>query len=89
MQSRLSSLYEALINIAIGFSINFTANLWLIPQFATDGQGGPAHLSLLANWWLGCAFTVISLTRQYVIRRWFNGSAARAAARLAQLSSKQ
>lgn len=82
-QSRLSSFYEALFNIFIGFSINFVANIWLIPMFAVGSDGQPASLSMAANWWMGCAYTVISLIRQYVIRRWFNERLRLAAMRLA------
>lgn len=82
-QSRLGSLYEACINIVIGFTINFLANIWLIPAFASDGAGGHAHLSLAANWWMGCVYTIISLVRSYTIRRWFNGKVHAAAQRLA------
>ena len=83
MQSRLSSLYEALINIVIGFSINFVANLWLIPMFVTGQDGKPVHIDLVSNWWMGCAFTVISLARSYVIRRWFNSRLQKLAQRMA------
>jgi len=76
-QSKLESLYEALFNIAIGFTINFLANLVLIPLFLH------AAVPLAANWWMGCAYTVISLVRSYVIRRWFNAKLHAAAARLA------
>ena len=64
-QTRLGSFYEACVNVVIGFSINFLANLWLIPIFL--------HVSvpLLANWWMGLAYTAISLIRSYAIRRWF------------------
>lgn len=82
-QTRLGSFYEACINIVIGFSINFIANIWLIPAFATDAGGHAAHLSLTANWWMGCAYTGISLVRQFVIRRWFNAKLHAAAQRLA------
>lgn len=70
-QSKRHSFYEALVNIVIGFSINFTANIFLIPIFVDDGHGNAAHLSFLANWWMGCAYTVISLIRSYAIRRFF------------------
>jgi len=82
-QSKLGSLYEAAFNIAIGFSINWSANVFLIPLFADDGHGGHAHLSMSANWWMGCVYTVISLIRQFVIRRWFNAKLHAAALRLA------
>lgn len=64
-QTRLGSLYEALINIAIGFSINFAANLLIFPLFGF-------HISAGSNFLMGCIYTAISLVRSYVIRRWFN-----------------
>lgn len=82
-QTKLGSLYEAVFNILIGFAINFFANIWLIPLFAAGGDGGPAHLSLAANWWMGCAYTVISLIRSFIIRRWFNARLHAAAQHLA------
>ena len=65
-QTRLGSLAEAWANIAVGFGINFTANLIVLPWFgfkvtATDALG------------IGVAFTAISLARSYILRRWFNG----------------
>ena len=60
-QPKLSSFYEACINIIIGFALNFALNLWLIPAFVTDATGRPAHISLVDNWWMGCAYTVFSL----------------------------
>ncbi len=71
-QSRLSSFYEACINIVIGFTINFLMNMLVIPRFATGANGEPAQLSLTANFLMGCLFTVVSLIRSYAIRRWFN-----------------
>lgn len=64
-QSRLESLVEAVVNILIGFGINFTANLIVLPWFGfaltpTDAFG------------IGLVFTAISLARSYLIRRWFN-----------------
>ena len=76
-QSRLSSFYEACMNIAIGFTINFFANLVLIPYFLG------VEVPLAANWWMGCAYTAISLVRSYVIRRWFNARLHTAARHLA------
>ena len=77
-QSRLGSFYEALFNILIGFTINFFANLVLIPLFLHT------EVPLLANWWMGCAYTIISLVRSYVIRRWFNQKLQAAALALAR-----
>lgn len=64
-QSRLGSFVEAVVNVAIGFGINFTANLVVLPWFgfditATDALG------------IGVVFTAISIARSYFIRRYFN-----------------
>lgn len=64
-QTPRSAIIEAWVNIAIGFSINFVANLALLPLVG-------AHLTGGSNFWLGCIYTAISMGRQYVIRRWFN-----------------
>lgn len=66
MQTKLGSFVEAWANIAFGFTINFFANLAILPLFgmavtASDAFG------------IGVIFTAISLARSYVIRRWFNG----------------
>lgn len=66
MQTKLGSFVESWANIAIGFTINYFANLAILPLFglmvtASDAFG------------IGVIFTVISLVRSYVIRRWFNG----------------
>ena len=65
-QTRLASFIEACANIAVGFGINFMANLFVLPWFGfnvtpTDAFG------------IGVVFTAISLARSYIIRRWFNG----------------
>lgn len=65
-QTRLGSLYEALINVAIGYSISFVANLIVL-----NGVLG-LNISLLQNLWIGAMFTAISVARTYVVRRWFN-----------------
>ena len=66
-QSRLGSFVEASANIAIGFSINFTANMLILPRF------GFHSLTAEKAFGIGCLFTVISLCRSYIIRRYFNG----------------
>lgn len=76
-QSRLESLIEALMNIIIGFSINFCANLLILPLFGFTP-------TLSQNFQIGVLFTFVSLARTYVIRRWFNGRLHRAAQRLAE-----
>jgi hypothetical protein len=76
-QTRLGSFIEAWINVAIGFGINFAANLVVLPYF------GFATLTLKTNLYIGLAYTVISVIRSYVIRRWFNAKLHAAAMRLA------
>ena len=65
-QTKLGSFVEAWINVAIGFGINFTANLVILPMF------GFTSLTLKDNFIIGLIYTVISVVRSYVIRRWFN-----------------
>ena len=76
-QSKKGSLIEALINTAIGFSINFTANLIILPLFGFDS------LTVETNFYIGIAYTIISVIRSYVIRRWFNHHIVKAAQKLA------
>ena len=65
-QTKLGSLAEAWANIAVGFAINWTANMLVLPLFGFHVTGAQAfHIGLI--------FTAISLARSYVLRRWFNG----------------
>lgn len=66
-QTPRSAIFEAWINILVGFSLNYGMNLLLIP-LAMNGQ----PLGLAENWWLGWVFTTVSIARQYLIRRFFN-----------------
>ncbi|ATS93381.1 hypothetical protein RsoPWF2_33 [Ralstonia phage vRsoP-WF2] len=75
-QSRKGSLIEALINTAIGFGINFTANLIILPLF------GFTSLTVQTNLVIGVVYTLISVVRSYVVRRWFNAHIVRAAKKL-------
>lgn len=65
MQTKKGSFVEASTNIVIGYTINFAANLLIFPLF-----GYP--LSARDAFWIGVLFTVISVVRQYILRRWFN-----------------
>lgn len=67
MQTRLGSFAEAWANIAIGFAINYAANLIILPMF------GFASLTPGKNFAIGVLYTGISLARSFVLRRWFNG----------------
>ena len=63
-QSRVGSLIEVVINIAIGFAINWVANLCILPLYGFNITGGEAFS-------MGLIFTAISVVRSYVVRRWF------------------
>jgi hypothetical protein len=64
-QTVKGSLAEAWFNIAVGFTINYFANLCIFPLFGM-------HISPLNNFWMGCIYTSISLVRSYILRRFFN-----------------
>lgn len=76
-QTKLGSFYESCINVAIGFSINFIANLVILPLFGFN-------ITLTDNLYIGLLYTVISVARSYVVRRWFDGRIHAAAQKLAQ-----
>lgn len=74
-QSRVGSLIEVSVNIAIGFAINWVANLCILPLFGFNVTGTQAFN-------MGLIFTVISVVRSYVVRRWFERRIHQAALRL-------
>ena len=76
-QTRLGSFIEAWINVLIGFVINFAANMLILPAF------GFTALTLETNFYIGLAYTVVSVIRSYVIRRWFNAKLHAASMRIA------
>jgi len=76
-QSRLGSLIEALANVVIGFAINWSANMLILPLFGFHVSGSQAF-------GIGVLFTVISIARSYALRRWFNARLHQAAQRIAQ-----
>ena len=75
-QSRLGSLIEAITNLIVGFAINWCCNMVILPWFGFN-------IKPLAAFNMGLVFTVISLCRQYALRRWFNNRLHIAAQRLA------
>lgn len=76
MQSRFSSFIESLVNIVIGYMVALLSQLVIFPWFGID-------VPLSTNLWIGAWFTLISLARSYVIRRWFNARIHSAAMALA------
>lgn len=65
MQTRRQSMHEAIINVIVGFSINMLLNFSVFPLFGW-------HISLQQNLMLGVVYTVVSIVRSYVLRRFFN-----------------
>ena len=76
-QTRLGSLIEALFNVAIGLTINFIANMAILPLIGF-------HITPGQNLFIGVLYTLISVARSYVVRRWFNQRLHAAAVRLAE-----
>jgi len=64
-QTKTMSLIESCTNIAVGYTINFTANALILPHFV---EGFTTSDNLI----LGAIYTAISLVRSYVIRRIYN-----------------
>ena len=65
-QSRILSAAESAANVAVGYGVALLSQLAVFPLF-------DIHIPFSANLQIGAWFTVISLVRSYVIRRWFNG----------------
>jgi len=65
-QSIQRSWAESWSNIAVGFSINYLANILILPLF------GFKSLTPGKNILIGIIYTGISLLRSFAIRRWFN-----------------
>jgi hypothetical protein len=65
MQSKFQSFIEILINILIGYSISLGSQLLIFPLFNIN-------IPIQDNLLIGLYFTLISLARSYVLRRYFN-----------------
>lgn len=66
MQTKWESFIESVINLAIGYAIAILSQLLIFPWFGIN-------ISLIDNLLIGFYFTIISLVRMYIIRRYFNG----------------
>ena len=65
MQSKKQSLIESLTSTAIGIIIGILLNITILPIF-----GYP--VSVVDSLWISIIFTIVSIVRSYIIRRWFN-----------------
>ena len=65
MQSKTHSLIESLTNVAIGYVVALLSQIIVFPMFNI-------YVPLSDNLLIGLWFTVISIFRSYVVRRYFN-----------------
>lgn len=83
-QTRLVSLVEAAINTVIGFAVSFA--VWPFAAWITGIEYSRAQ-----HWAVIAIFTIASVARGYVIRRFFNAglhlAAVRIASRMARLGA--
>jgi len=64
-QTRLMSLVESLCNTGSGFIVAYSAWLWVLPSlFGIETRPGRGFLVTVF-------FTVLSIARGYIWRRWF------------------
>jgi hypothetical protein len=63
-QTRLMSFIEAWSNVAVGFVINLFANLLILPLFGLQ-------VTLSDALGIGLVFTIISVIRSYLLRRFY------------------
>lgn len=66
-QSKISSLTESAVNTSMAMVINFILGLLIYPIIGIP-------LKVHQNIILVLIFTGTSIVRNYIIRRWFNGS---------------
>lgn len=67
-QSRLHSFIEAWANVLVGFLVGLISNIVVLPLFGYK-------VTLTDAFGMSVVFTVISIVRSYMIRRWFNSFA--------------
>lgn len=65
MQSKLESLIESIVNLLIGMGIAYASQLVIFPWYGINVP--PSTNIQLVAW-----FTLVSLIRSYVLRRFFN-----------------
>lgn len=65
MQTKLQSFIESLVNILIGYLTAIFSQLAIFPLF-------DINITIQDNLLIGLYFTVISLVRSYIVRRYFN-----------------
>lgn len=64
-QSRTSSMVETCVSIAIGFIVSMIITAAIFPAYGH-------HVSVGDNLQITSIFTIASVARGYLVRRWFN-----------------
>lgn len=70
-QSMKMSFVESMVSTAIGFATSFAGNVIIFHVM-------DKHISNTENFWVTVFFTVLSLTRSFLVRRWFNARHSKA-----------
>ena len=65
MQTKKQSLIETLTSVFVGWLIGVILNMLVLPLFDYD-------ITVVDSLWVSLIFTVVSVIRGYVIRRFFN-----------------
>lgn len=65
MQSKKDSLKESITNVIIGYVVALVSQIIVFPIVGVDA-------SIDQNLMIGIYFTIISLLRSYLVRRYFN-----------------
>lgn len=65
MQSKKESFIETLTSVFIGWLIGVILNILVLPLF-------DYNITVIDSLWVSLIFTVVSVIRGYVIRRFFN-----------------
>lgn len=63
-QSKRHSFLEAICNTAVGYGINLGVQMAVFPLFGI-------HISFSQNVGIGTVFTVVSIARGYLVRRFY------------------
>lgn len=78
-QTKLESFVETCINTVIGYVIALISQLLVFPLVGIN-------VPFSTNLEIGAWFTVISVLRGYVVRRWFNARLRRMARNIAEVA---
>lgn len=65
-QTRKHSMLESITNVVIGYFVALASQLAIFPLFGIN-------VTFRENLLIGLYFTVISIIRSYLLRRWFTG----------------